>query len=250
MAFNGGINLADEYINVGSRFGHWKDCAVKIRGDAVKSFTLMFLQMWGLDTKEESYEPYLNVKNGASEHRGFIIPFSDSPVDGDKIGERVYMDILSRATSHVYIMTPYLILDSEMETAIKFAAERGVSVNIILPGIPDKKGAWALAKTHYKSLVLSGVNIFEYTSGFVHAKVFVSDNTKAVVGTINLDYRSLYHHFECAAYLYQCSCIPRIEQDFQETLALCRPVTPETIKKTPFGYKAAGTLLKFIAPLM
>ncbi len=250
VAFNGGINLADEYINVTSRFGHWKDCAVKIRGEAVKSFTLMFLQMWELDTKEESYEPYLKIKNHKSEHRGFVIPFSDSPVDIDKIGERVYMDILSRATSHVYIMTPYLILDSEMETAIKFAAERGVSVNIILPGIPDKKGAWALAKTHYKSLLFSGVNIYEYTCGFVHAKVFSADSREAVVGTINLDYRSLYHHFECATYMAYTDSISDIDRDFKKTLKKCRRITEKTIKKEKLIIKIRGYILKIIAPLM
>ena len=160
------------------------------------------------------------------------------------------MDILNRANQYVHIMTPYLILDGEVETALKFAAERGVDVKIIMPGIPDKKAAYALAKSHYASLVDAGVKIYEYTPGFVHAKVFVSDDCKAVVGTINLDYRSLYHHFECAAYMYQTDCIPQIEQDFEETLKECRVVTKETIKKEKLWIKMTGWVLKAIAPLM
>ena len=135
-------------------------------------------------------------------------------MDNDKLGERVYMDILNRSLEYVHIMTPYLILDGEMETALKFAAERGVEVVLLLPGIPDKAIPYALAKTHYASLLESGVKIYEYTPGFVHAKVFVCDGQEAVVGTINLDYRSLYHHFECATYMYRTDCVPEIEKRF------------------------------------
>lgn len=147
-------------------------------------------------------------------------------------------------------MTPYLILDGEMEMALKYAAERGVEVKLILPGIPDKKAAYALAKSHYSSLVRAGVKIYEYTPGFVHAKVFVSDDVKAVVGTINLDYRSLYHHFECGTFLYRTACIADIERDFQDTLAKCRQVTSESIQKEKMSYKLVGSVMKFIAPLM
>ena len=151
---------------------------------------------------------------------------------------------------YVHVMTPYLILDGELETAIKYAAQRGVDVKLILPGIPDKTLAYSLAKAHYKRLLEAGVKIYEYTPGFVHAKIFTSDDCKAVVGTINLDYRSLYHHYECAAYLYQTSCVADIEKDFQETLAKCRVVTPETIKHEKLKYKILGKLAQFIAPLM
>jgi cardiolipin synthase len=160
------------------------------------------------------------------------------------------MDILNRARRYVHIMTPYLILDSEMENALKFAAERGVDVRLILPGIPDKKLPYALAKTHYHSLLDSGVRIFEYTPGFVHAKSFVCDDKEAVVGTINLDYRSLYHHFECAAYLYGAECIADIEADFQATEKLCRRVTRESVKAEKLSVKLMGCLLKIIAPLL
>ena len=147
-------------------------------------------------------------------------------------------------------MTPYLILDDELKMALKYAGQRGIDVKIILPGKPDKATAYALAKRHYKVLLDSGVSIYEYTPGFVHAKSFVSDDTKAVVGTINLDYRSLYHHFECAAYLYKTPCISEIEEDYQETLAKCTQVTYESIKNEPFHYKALGIVLKLLAPLM
>ena len=251
VAFNGGVNLADEYINRLERFGHWKDTAVMVKGDAARSFTLMFLQMWNITEKEPQFAPWLEDTGYVPEHpSGFVIPFGDCPLDEDKVGETVYMDILNRATDYVHIMTPYLILDGELETAIKFAAQRGVDVRLILPGIPDKKLAWALAKSHYGRLVRAGVKIYEYTPGFVHAKVFVSDDKKAVVGTINLDYRSLYHHFECATYMYKTACISDIERDFQDTLSKCREVTPESIRDEKLFYKIMGSLMQFIAPLM
>lgn len=250
VAFNGGINLADEYINRIERFGHWKDTAVMLKGEAVQSFTLMFLQMWNMSEKSPQWDEFLKDTYKNSESTGFVMPYADQPLDDYKVGENVYMDILNRATDYVHIMTPYLILDDSLETALKFAAQRGVDVKIILPGIPDKKMAYALAKTHYKALTESGVKLYEYTAGFVHAKVWSCDDCKAVVGTINLDYRSLYHHFECATYMYKTDCIYDIEQDFHDTLEKCREVTPETIKKEKFFYKFWGALLKIIAPLM
>jgi len=251
VAFNGGVNLADEYINRIERFGHWKDTAVMLRGDAVKSFTLMFLQMWNITEKEPRFAPFLADTGFVPEHpSGFVIPYGDCPLDGDRVGETVYMDILNRATDYVHIMTPYLILDGELETALRYAALRGVDVKLILPGIPDKSMAYALAKAHYKRLVEAGVKIYEYTPGFVHAKLFVSDDKKAVVGTINLDYRSLYHHFECATYMYRTACITDIEGDFQRTLEKCRRVTPESIKGEKLSYRIMGRLMQFIAPLM
>lgn len=251
VAFTGGINLSDEYINKMNPFGHWKDVAVKLQGPAVQSFTLMFLQIWNMDVQNPSWDEYLRVEvSKESDGNGYVIPFCDHPLDEYKVGECVYMDVLNRAKTYVHVMTPYLILDNELEQSLKFAAERGVDVKLILPGIPDKKTAYSLAKSHYKYLVEAGVQIYEYTPGFVHAKVFVSDNEKAVVGTINLDYRSLYHHFECATYLYRTPCICDVEADFQATLAQCRAVTLETIRHERLFYRALGRLLKFIAPLM
>ena len=248
-AFNGGVNLADEYINKRVRFGHWKDTAVMLKGEAVDSFTLMFLQMWNLKEKEAHFDEFLHLSQPVKSN-GYVMPYCDNPLDGYKVGENVYMDILNRAKSYVYIMTPYLILDNELESALKFAAQRGIDVRLILPGIPDKKGAYALAKSHYKYLIRSGIKLYEYTPGFVHAKVFVSDDIKAVVGTINLDYRSLYHHFECATYMYKTDCIKDIKEDYISTLEKCMEVTEETIKKDKHAYKVRGTLMKLIAPLM
>ncbi|NLT09519.1 MAG: cardiolipin synthase [Ruminococcus sp.] len=249
-AFNGGINLADEYINRIERFGHWKDTAVMLKGDAVQSFTLMFLQMWNISERTPEWDSFLALPEKRYNSDGYVMPYGDIPLDGDKVGENVYMDILDRARSYVYIMTPYLILDGELESSLKFAAQRGIDVRIILPGIPDKKPAYALAKTHYTSLKAAGVRIFEYTPGFVHAKVCVCDDEKAVVGTINFDYRSLYHHFECATYMYRTSCISDIKADFLHVQDKCREVTPETIRNEKLYYKFVGSLMKVIAPLI
>ncbi len=250
-AFNGGVNLSDEYINQKMKFGHWKDTAVMVKGEAVKSFTLMFLQMWGMDGGKAEFDTFLAYPAlPVQEAKGYVIPYGDRPLDEDQLGERVYMDILNRALKYVHIMTPYLILDGEMETALKFAAERGVEIVVLLPGIPDKRIPYALAKTHYASLLESGVKIFEYTPGFVHAKVFVSDDQEAVVGTINLDYRSLYHHFECATYMYGTDCVPKIEKDFQDTLLKCRQVTKETLRHEKWTMRLLGSLMKVAAPLL
>ncbi len=248
VAFNGGVNLADEYINKEERFGHWKDTAVMVKGQAVESFTLMFLQMWNLTEQDVKWDEC--KVEASAESDGYVMPYCDCPLDGERVGESVYMDILYRAKHYVHIMTPYLILDNELETALKYAAQRGVDVKIILPGIPDKKIAYSLAKSHYSQLVKYGVKIYEYDPGFVHAKIFVSDNEKAVVGTINLDYRSLYHHFECATYMYKTSCVSEIEADYQETLKKCSAVTDESIKNEKIFYKVFGAIVKILAPLM
>ena len=251
-AFTGGVNLADEYINEKERFGHWKDTAVMIKGEAVRSFTWMFLQLWDIEVKEEDFGKYLNVKQPAlaAVSDGYVIPYGDSPLDKENVGELVYMDILNTAKDYVHIMTPYLIIDNEMITALTYAAKRGVDVKIIMPDIPDKPYAFALAKTYYPELIRAGVKIYQYVPGFVHAKVFTSDNTKAVVGTINLDYRSLYLHFECAAMMYQVKEVEKIEEDFQETLKQCREITLETLKKEKLWTKIYGRFLRLFAPLM
>ena len=251
-AFTGGINLADEYINKVVRFGHWKDTSIMVQGDAVRSFTLMFLRMWDIDSKSDDYSRYLGVPHFTETYRtsGFVAPYADSPLDNEQVGEQVYLNLLYSARKYVHIMTPYLILDQEMTVALKYAAKRGVDVKIIMPHIPDKWYAFALAKTYYPELIRAGVQIFEYTPGFVHAKSFVVDSDQAVVGTINLDFRSLYLHFECAAFLCRTSCIYDIEADFQDTLEKCQKITMEDIKKEKLLMKAAGRLLRLFAPLM
>jgi cardiolipin synthase len=250
-AFNGGVNLADEYINKIDRFGHWKDTAIMLKGPAVQSFTAMFLQMWNVDEEEPDYKDFIGYTAEPPEDAsGFVMPYYENPLDDVKTAEMVYIDILSRAEKYVHIMTPYLILDDELKTALCLAAQRGTDVKLILPGIPDKKMAYSLAKTHYRVLHEAGVKIYEYTPGFVHAKVFVSDDVRAVVGTINLDYRSLYHHFECATYMYKTDCIKEIEEDYSRTLEKCRQANEETIKNEKFSRKLLGSIAKILAPLM
>ena len=250
VAYTGGVNLADEYINIGSRFGHWKDVSIRLEGEAVRSCTLMFLQMWNVDEAGDAFARYLDAPVPAVKRPGWVLPYGDSPLDNERVGEMVYIDILNRAQHYVHIMTPYLILDSEMSTAITFAAKRGVEVSILLPHIPDKKYAFALAKTHYAELLEAGVRIYEYTPGFVHAKTFVSDDCKAVVGTINLDYRSLYLHFECAAYLRDMPAVLDVEKDFQATIAQSQEIHIEDLKDIKLSYRLAGWLLKVFAPVM
>ena len=252
VAFTGGINLSDRYINIGSPYGHWKDTAIMLRGRAVDSFTLLFLQMWNMGPDEAEYQKYLAVPDSEpqSPSPGWVIPYGDSPLDSYRVGEMVYSDILNRAERYVHIMTPYLILDGELETALRFAAQRGVDVELILPGIPDKPVPYALAKTHYAALLEAGVRIYEYTPGFVHAKVFVSDDCKAVVGSINLDYRSLYHHFECAAYMCDTPCIKDIEEDFISTRSQCREVTQESLKDIKWHTRLLGSVTKAISTML
>ena len=250
-AFNGGINVADEYINEVVHYGHWKDTGVMLAGDGARSFTLMFLQMWNLDEKKPVYEPYVSVHIAPRpQAAGYVMPYGDCPVDDDKVGEHVYIDLLNRANDYVYIMSPYLILDGELEDALKFAAQRGVDVRIMLPGIADNAFAHGLALTHYKALTEAGVTIMEYVPGYIHAKMFIADGREAVVGTINLDYRSLYHHFECATYLHGCACIPQIREDFLKTQEKCRIMTPELAKAEPVKRKLLGILSKAVAPLL
>lgn len=252
VGFTGGVNLADEYINHVEKFGRWKDAAVMLEGEAVRSLTAIFLQMWDI-AREPEFEAYLKQPIPApAGAKGFAAPYGDCPLDGERVGELVYIDLLNRARKYIHIMTPYLILDGELETALKFAAERGVDVHLILPGKPDKRIPYALAKTHYAALIRSGVKISEWVPGFVHAKVFVADDREAVVGTINLDYRSLYHHFEDAVWMVDAPCIPAIEDDFQRTLTQCRTVeaTTQSIWQGQTLLRLTGRLVKAIAPLL
>ena len=252
--FTGGINLADEYINKRERFGHWKDSGVMIQGGAVNNLTLMFLQMWNIDERyEENYHRYMYKPcrpDVGMKYGGYMVPYGDSPYDNEEVGKRVYMDILNRANEYVHIMTPYLILDEEMINALIFAAQRGIDVKLILPHIPDKKYAYFLARTHYPELIQKGVKIYEYTPGFVHAKNFTCDDEKAVVGTINMDFRSLYLHFECAVYFWKNAVVEDVEKDFQETLRHCQRITMKNCREYSIVGKICGRALRLIAPLM
>lgn len=255
-AFTGGINLADEYINKVERFGHWKDTAVMLKGEAVAGFTIMFLQNWNItESNEDNYASY--IKTDFSELKdkdlptgGYVLPYGDSPLDNENVGQNVYLDILNRAERYVHIMTPYLILDNEMTGALTYAAKRGVEVIIIMPHIPDKVYAYLLARSYYAELIRAGVKIYEYTPGFVHAKGFVSDGKRAVVGSINLDYRSLFLHFECASYFYRHPVVEQVEQDMQDTLKKCMQISLEDCKRFNIFKRAAGHVLRLFAPLM
>lgn len=251
VGFTGGVNLADEYINHVEKYGRWKDAAVMLEGEGVRSMTALFLQMWSV-LQEPEFEQFLRPEVPAARAEGFVVPYGDCPLDGERVGEMVYIDLLNRARKYVHIITPYLILDGELETALRFAAERGVDVHLILPGVPDKRFAYALAKTHYKALLSSGVKISEWTPGFTHAKLVVMDGVEAVVGTINLDYRSLYHHFENAVWMRRVGSIRDMETDFQDTLARCRTVeaTLQSVWQGKKLLRLMGLLLKVLAPLM
>ena len=252
VGFTGGINLADEYINQKERFGYWKDTAIMLKGDAVRSLTLLFLQMWNItEIKTDDYQKYLcEPSNVIRRELGFSIPYGDSPFDNENVGEEVYCHILNHAKKYVHIMTPYLILDSQILDALCRAAKSGVDIKIIMPHIPDKWYAFALAKTYYKDLIRAGVKIYEFIPGFVHAKVFVSDDDTATVGTINLDYRSLYLHFECGVFICNNLAVRDIEKDFQKTLKKCRRISLSDVRQTSTVMKVCGRVLRLIAPLM
>lgn len=271
MAYTGGINLGDEYINEKELHGHWKDVAVRLDGDAVRTFTILFLQLWYVgDMRFDKntfvsgeYEKYL-IENQAEEKQNekhesgegqkiedssYVMPYGDGPNSYHNLGENVYLDIMNRANKYIHVMSPYFINDHEIITAFKYAAERGTDVKLILPHIPDKKFAFNVARTYYPTLLKAGVKIYEYTPGFVHAKVFVSDDNKAVVGSINLDFRSFYHHYECATYFYRQDTVLDVEKDFQETLEKCQLVTMEYYKSIPWYDRLNGQILKLFAPL-
>ncbi|MEE1087193.1 MAG: cardiolipin synthase [Schaedlerella sp.] len=250
--FTGGLNLADEYINEIERFGYWKDTAIRMKGDAVQSLTMLFLQMWNVsEQKKEEYEKYLTkMSSDLRDDLGFCIPYGDSPFDREDVGKEVYFHILNHAKKYVYIMTPYLILDREMVAALTRAAKSGIDVRLVLPFIPDKWSAFSVAKTYYKELISSGVKIYEYLPGFVHAKVFLSDSDTATVGTINMDYRSLFLHFENAVFIYNNPVIYEIEQDFDKTFKKCARITVADLKKINPFLLLTGKVLRLIAPLM
>ncbi|MDE7354680.1 MAG: cardiolipin synthase [Acetatifactor sp.] len=251
VAFTGGINLADEYINEKKRFGHWKDTGIMVKGDAVERFTFMFLEMWNESERHrDTYERFMRPKDVSMPSDGYVIPYSVCPLGEERVGERVYLDIINTAHTYVHIMTPYLILDYQMLMALVYAAKRGVEVVIIMPHIPDKKYAFMLAKTYYEQLLEAGVRICEYEPGFVHAKVFVSDDVKAVVGTVNLDFRSLYHHFECGVILYKSSQVAVIEQDVQDTLQKCLKMSVSDYGKLKLRDRVLARVMRLIAPLL
>lgn len=248
VGFTGGYNLADEYFNLTHPFGWWKDTGVKLTGDAVPSLTVMFLTMWnGIKETDEAFAPYLPKVTYQAKEGGIVVPYADSPLDDEQVGENVYLNMVKQAKDYVYIMTPYLILDDELISELTLAAMRGVEVRIITPGIPDKKLVYRVTRSYYSCLVDRGVRVFEYTPGFCHAKMMLCDGETAAVGTINLDYRSLYLHFENGVFLSRCGALEDIRKDFLQTFDQCREVTEDYKGKRLTFWQ---TLLRLFAPLM
>lgn len=252
LAFNGGTNLADEYINEKVRFGHWKDTAIMLEGEAVWSYTMMFLQLWNMNKndKTEPYERYRPTTRPKANHVGFVQPFGTSPLTEDQKCVMVYLDLISNAKRYIYIETPYLIPDHELLTALKLAAQKGVDVRIITPHIPDKWFVYQIAWNYYYELLQAGVKIFEYTPGFIHAKCMLVDDELAVLGTINLDYRSLHLHFECASLLYHCDVIQTMLADFLKTQQRSQTITLEDCKNRKWYQKCNSYVLGLFAPLL
>ncbi len=252
VAFTGGINIADEYVNRVRRFGHWKDNGIRITGGAVDRLTALFLEMWNTVnyTGPEDYCKYIINKEYEEHGKGYVIPYGDNPNDNIQVGERVYLDLINRADRYVHIMTPYLVLDNEMLEALRFAVKRGVDVRIIIPHHPDKVYAYWLAHTYFPELIEAGVKMYEYTPGFIHAKTLIADDKTAVIGTINFDFRSFYLHYECAVLLSEVPVISDMELDFNETQRLCEEITMEEYRKfNPFT-KLLGRAIRTLAPLL
>lgn len=251
-AFTGGLNLADEYINEIERFGHWKDTGLLLHGEAVWNFTVMFLEMWNaFHQTDESFAPYRPraPRSGGFASDGFVQPFCDSPLDSETVSENVYLDILSQARHYVYIFTPYLVIDSTLQAALCLAAKRGVDVRLVTPGIPDKKIVFRLTRSYYAPLLQEGVRIYEYTPGFMHAKSLVCDDDKAVVGSINLDFRSLYLHFECAALLCRTESVLQVKRDVLETLGQSREISLQDRRQNFVG-TLFDAILRVFSPLL
>ena len=252
VGFTGGINISDEYINVKERFGHWKDTGLMLKGPGVFNLTLMFLEMWNAFNKDgDGYAEFIpdSFEECGSADDGYVLSFSDSPLDNESVGESVYTDMLYQAKDYIYITTPYLAIDSELQTALCMAAKRGVDVRMITPGIPDKKLVYRLTRSYYPTLLRAGVKIYEYTPGFIHAKSFVCDDKLCVVGTINMDYRSLYLHFECGTLMYNNPEIKQVKKDDLDTMEKCRKVELSDMK-TNFLGELFDSFLRSVAPLL
>lgn len=251
-AYNGGINLADEYINRKVRFGYWKDTGIRLHGDAVFNFTLMFLEIWNAfripDLDYSLFRPR-RWHPEAFESDGYVLPYADTPLDYEELGENVYVNILNQAKDYVYIATPYLLISDEMEHALCLAAKRGVDVRILMPGIPDKPTIFFMGKSYYPPLLNAGVKIYEYLPGFVHAKSYVCDDKIATVGTINMDFRSLYLHFECGTFLYGCKSVFDVKKDMEDCFPKCHQVTPGDCRQGMVG-NMLTSVLRVLAPLM
>ena len=250
VAFTGGINMADEYINVKPRFGHWKDSAIRLEGDAVWSMTVSFLAMWDFTNSEEEHFTPFRPKPARGGARGYVQPYHDCPWDNEPVGQSVYLNLIYRAQRYVYITTPYLVIDYSLTMALTTAAKSGVDVRIITPHIPDKKTVFELTRSYYEELLEAGVQIFEYEPGFIHAKNFVVDDLWATVGTVNLDYRSMFLHFENGVVLYGTPSVEDIRDDFLDTQTKSLLVTLEDCRSISLPHRLLRNLLRLFAPLL
>ncbi len=252
VGFTGGYNLADEYFNVTHPYGQWKDSGLKLEGDGVRSMTAIFLEMWDATRKtREDFEPFLKpFPYTVREPDGYVAPYADSPLDDELTGENVYLNLIKGATRYLYITTPYLIISDEMARELSLAAQRGVDVKLITPGIPDKKVIYRITRSHYADLIRHGVQIYEYTPGFLHQKEFVSDDRVAVVGTINLDFRSLYLHFENACWFTGYEAVVQVRKDIEEILKVCRKGEPHRKERDSAFQRFTRLLLKLLSPLL
>lgn len=253
--YTGGINISDEYANRNhSRFDYWKDTAIRLDGPAVRTYTIMFLQLWNVANKtvqnDFEYRKFADAPCRKFPGQGVTIPYGDDAYNGEDIAENVYSYILARAHNYVHIMTPYVIPDNTMMNDLVFAAKRGVEVSLIVPKQYDHYITFCVGRTFIKTLIENGVNVYEYNPGFIHAKSFVSDGNRAATGSINLDYRSLFHHFECGVFLYRSPEIERIEDDFQSTLKDCTQITVESYKKIPLFTRVTGWIFRIFSPLL
>lgn len=250
-AYTGGCNLANEYINQIVRFGHWKDNMILLDGDAVNSFTVLFLEMWNLEdaVEKESYDNYL-TKEVIDKKEGFVIPFGDDPFDEEQIGKASYMELLNSAKKTVDIVMPYFILDGDFLNTLLYVSKKGVKVRLILPGIADKKLVNYIAKTFYKDLILSGVEVYEYEKGFTHLKMMIQDDCSAIMGTINLDYRSLYLHFEDGVFLYQVKEILKMKEDYENIIHESKRIGFEELKKISKWHLFLGKIFRIFGPLL
>ena len=254
VGFTGGYNLADEYFNITHPYGMWKDTGVKITGEAVRSLTVTFLEMWNAvnedDVRDADFARYLPKLPYVSQENGFILPYADTPMGEEAVGQNVYLSIIEQAQDYCYLATPYLILTDEMNHALRLASKRGVDVRIITPGIPDKKPVYKVTRSYYHSLAADGVRIFEWTPGFIHAKQCVADDKVAVCGTINLDYRSFYHHFENACLFAHCKAVADVKQDFDATFAECEDVTEKYATGQDAAMRFSQLIMRLFAPLL
>ncbi len=251
VGFTGGYNLADEYFNLTHPYGEWKDSGIRFSGGAVNSLTLQFLEMWNsIRQADETLSAYLPEAGEPEGCAGYIQPYAENPLFPEPLAENVYLNLVQSARRYIWFVTPYLILSDEMTRALGLAAKRGVDVRIITPGIPDKKLIYQITRSYYAALARQGVRIYEFTPGFCHAKQCVCDGELAVVGTINLDYRSLYHHFENAVLLLHTPAIQSIKEDFDRMLPRCEEVTEKYHSGRSAALRIWQCLLRLIAPLV